>query len=469
MGQGTMLHARRWSAVLATVGLIAATAVVGAAAVPAGGAASAMTISPGSGPRGTTITASLAVSCGATLGNSTLTLRLTHLGAGQGGTVVTTPVGQGGRIKKGYLTVPETAPTGTYAVDATCAIPFLAPIVYERQLFDVTGGPALPVLTVNPGSGPVGSVVDVSGSCQARSFRTATFAVAMFNRSDPRADHIIYASGYGAGPVLHAQFRIPAYFAIGDATTTATCFDYYTNERPFAESTFRVLGNVGISVGDSSVVEGRAGTRLLRFPLTVSESTNEDVFVSYVTLNGDATAGSDYDTRLGVAKVPAGATAATISVPVRGDTTVESKETLGLLLADPHGGHLDRAMGVGRIIDDDPTSGLRVSIGDAALVEGKRGTRSLRIPVTLSEAAGSAVSVKYATASGTAHSGLDFNAVSGTLTIAAGETSAVVTVPIRVDQIAEFTESFTVKLSSPTGATIGRTTGVGKILDDDQP
>jgi hypothetical protein len=110
-----------------------------------------------------------------------------------------------------------------------------------------------------------------------------------------------------------------------------------------------------------------------------------------------------------------------------------------------------------------------VAIGDGALVEGKRGTRSLRIPVTLSGVATTAVTVKYATAGGTAHSGADFNAVSGTVTIAAGQTSGVVSVPIRVDQISEFTESFTVKLSTPTGAVIGRTTGVGRIFDDDQP
>src|SRR5207244_8419843 len=119
--------------------------------------------------------------------------------------------------------------------------------------------------------------------------------------------------------------------------------------------------------------------------------------------------------------------------------------------------------------DDDPTAGLKVSIGDASLVEGKRGTRALRIPVTLSAASAGPVSVRFATASDTARSGLDYNGVSGTLTIAAGKTSGAVTVPIRVDQIAEFTESFTVKLTAPTGATIGRATGVGKILDDDQP
>ena len=65
----------------------------------------------------------------------------------------------------------------------------------------------------------------------------------MFNRGDPRADHILYASAYGVGAGARTPgSAIPAYFAIGDATITATCFDYYTNERPFAESTFQRVG-----------------------------------------------------------------------------------------------------------------------------------------------------------------------------------------------------------------------------------
>ena len=45
--------------------------------------------------------------------------------------------------------------------------------------------------------------------------------------------------------------------------------------------------------------------------------------------------------------------------------------------------------------------------------------------------------------------------------------STTVPVPVLADSTVETTESFTVRLSDVTGATRGRTNGVGKILDDD--
>lgn len=67
-----------------------------------------------------------------------------------------------------------------------------------------------------------------------------------------------------------------------------------------------------------------------------------------------------------------------------------------------------------------------------------------------------AVSVNYATASGTATSGSDFTAVSGTLTWADGDTSLKsVTVPILADSVTETTENFTLVLSSASGAIVG--------------
>jgi Calx-beta domain len=78
------------------------------------------------------------------------------------------------------------------------------------------------------------------------------------------------------------------------------------------------------------------------------------------------------------------------------------------------------------------------------------------------------MSVNYATAAGTAGSS-DFQARSGTLTFAAGETSKTVTVPTTQDLLVESTESFTINLSGATGgATIADGQGVGFIYDDDE-
>src|SRR5438128_8576287 len=67
-----------------------------------------------------------------------------------------------------------------------------------------------------------------------------------------------------------------------------------------------------------------------------------------------------------------------------------------------------------------------VSIGSVSLPEGNAGSRVVLFPVTLSAPSTSTVSVHYATASGTATSGSDFTAASGTLSFAAGATTRFV-------------------------------------------
>ena len=93
--------------------------------------------------------------------------------------------------------------------------------------------------------------------------------------------------------------------------------------------------------------------------------------------------------------------------------------------------------------------------------------RVVVLPVTLSAPSTSTVSVHYATASGTATSGSDFTAASGTLSFSAGATTRFVPVTIASDTTIEPSELFTVKLSSPTGATLGQATGYGLINNDD--
>ena len=87
--------------------------------------------------------------------------------------------------------------------------------------------------------------------------------------------------------------------------------------------------------------------------------------------------------------------------------------------------------------------------------------------VTLDAPSATPVTVDYATASGSATAGSDFTAASGTLTFAPGQTTRTILVPTLNDAVAEPTETFTVNLSNPVGATIADGTGVGTITDDD--
>ncbi|HYE63971.1 MAG TPA: Calx-beta domain-containing protein, partial [Pyrinomonadaceae bacterium] len=71
------------------------------------------------------------------------------------------------------------------------------------------------------------------------------------------------------------------------------------------------------------------------------------------------------------------------------------------------------------------------------------------------------------TADGTAAAGSDYEAASGTLTFAPGETSKGITVVVNGDTAVEPDETFTVNLSDPTNATISDAQGTGTITNDD--
>ncbi len=80
---------------------------------------------------------------------------------------------------------------------------------------------------------------------------------------------------------------------------------------------------------------------------------------------------------------------------------------------------------------------------------------SVVLTATRSANSAGAVSASYSTASGTATSGADFTASSGSLSWADGDLSPkTVTIPLTADAIVEGTETFTVTLSSPVGGVV---------------
>jgi chitinase len=87
--------------------------------------------------------------------------------------------------------------------------------------------------------------------------------------------------------------------------------------------------------------------------------------------------------------------------------------------------------------------------------------------LTLSRTSTRPVTVRWSTAKGTARSGSDYVSASGTLTFAAGQTGKTVTVRVKGDRTREATETFHLRLSRPTGATIADGNALGSIVNDD--
>jgi hypothetical protein len=108
-----------------------------------------------------------------------------------------------------------------------------------------------------------------------------------------------------------------------------------------------------------------------------------------------------------------------------------------------------------------------IAIGDVTITEGNTGTRAANFTVTLSKASGQPVTVNYATANNTATAGSDYQATSGTLTFAPGETTKTIRVLVIGDRKAEANEAFVVTLSNETNAILANIQGAGMIVDDE--
>ena len=103
-----------------------------------------------------------------------------------------------------------------------------------------------------------------------------------------------------------------------------------------------------------------------------------------------------------------------------------------------------------------------VSIADA---RGAEADGELVFELTLSRAAGKAVSVRYETRDGTARAGEDYEAGTGTATVAVGEHGARIVVPLRIDPFREADETFEVMLTSADGARLDDASATGTIED----
>lgn len=210
-------------------------------------------------------------------------------------------------------------------------------------------------------------------------------------------------------------------------------------------------GSFAFSSATYSVNED-AGT--LTVTVTRSAGSTTAATIDYATSNGGASAGSDYTTSSGTLNFAAGQTSATFSVPILDDSLIEGNETFTVALSNPTGGATLAAVSSATATIAD------VEGGSFSLSAGTYGTTetagSLAITVNRSAGNTTAATVQYATSNGSATAGADYTATSGTLSFAAGQTSANVSVPILDDAAIEGAETFDFSLSNPTGgATLG--------------
>jgi hypothetical protein len=222
-----------------------------------------------------------------------------------------------------------------------------------------------------------------------------------------------------------------------------------------------------LSIDDARITEGNTGSSTISLPVRLSTASGRVVTVEYATADGSALAGSDYTATSGVLTIAAGATSATLAVPVLGDTVDEDDETLTVTLSWPSGAEIADGQAVATIADNDGT--VTLSVSDGRVTEATGSAVSAAFTVTLSAASSQRVTVSYATANGSAVAPGDYAQVAGVLTFPAGATTRTVAVSVKGDALDEPDETFELRLASPVNATLADATGQATIVDNDGP
>lgn len=238
--------------------------------------------------------------------------------------------------------------------------------------------------------------------------------------------------------------------------------------------------------GGAAVVEGDEGTTVALVPLSLSRASTGTVTVAWETLDGldQPQPGLDYEAASGVVTFEPGQTTATVPVTVIGDRLDEpgqlwDAEWAGLRFHSPTGATIEPGLGqLGLLLvrDDDPPPTITPLGG--LVFEGDDGTTTLLARIDLSAPSGQAVSVDWTTLDelDQPQAGVDFEAATGTLTFAPGETSKTVAVTVIGDTVDEpgqlwDAEWGALELSSPSGATFGSgilaRLALALIVDDD--
>jgi Calx-beta domain len=225
------------------------------------------------------------------------------------------------------------------------------------------------------------------------------------------------------------------------------------------------------SVATVTVPEGNSGdTPFASIDVTLSAPSGRLVSVDYSTIDGSASAGSDFDLTAGTLEFAVGQTVGSVTVRILGDDATEGDETFGVDLANPVNATLGAHPTAVTIQDNDPIppGSAVLNVSGGTIREGNTGTRTLVFTVTRSGETTTPVNVDYQTANGTAIAPLDFVSTSGNLSFAATVTTATVGVEIKGDKRLEHRERLFLSLLNPSvGAAVENGQASGWIRDDD--
>ncbi len=209
-------------------------------------------------------------------------------------------------------------------------------------------------------------------------------------------------------------------------------------------------GTLRFSAATASVAQSAASVSLT---VTRTGGSSGAASVAYATTNGTASSGTDYTAGSGTLSWAAGDSASkTIVVPISNATPFTGTRAFNVALSTASGASLGSPASTSVTITGSGAVTPGTLSFSAATASVAQNAASVSLTVTRTGGSSGAVSVSYTTANGTASSGTDYTAGSGTLSWAAGD-SASKTIVVPISNATPFTgtRAFSATLSSPTG------------------
>jgi hypothetical protein len=171
------------------------------------------------------------------------------------------------------------------------------------------------------------------------------------------------------------------------------------------------------------------------------------IVIAY-TVTGTATSGVDFTALSGTVTIPIGSTTATITIPIINDVTVEGSETVIVTLTSITSGAA--SLGTTLIATNTVADNDSATVSIANTTNGaEAGPTSGVLTLTQTNPSATDTVISYAV-SGTATSGTDYTALSGSVTILAGATTATIGIAVIDDAVLETAETVVLTLSSIT-------------------
>lgn len=233
-----------------------------------------------------------------------------------------------------------------------------------------------------------------------------------------------------------------------------------------------------ITISDFSLGEGGLdGPRRAPFHVDLSAPSAKPITVAYATADDSGVVNVDYQPLAGTLTFAPGETRKTLEVFVLGNTTAQPDRTFRVQLSGPTNAVLEKAVGVGTIVDDDlpdqpngPTAAGRFD-WTSSFYSAFESDGSTTITVRRTGGSAGTVRIPYSISDLSARSGTDYVAdpPSGVLTFVQGETSKTLTIALINNEAIEDAKAVHLALGTPdNGGRLGANTSATlSILDDD--